>query len=349
MCSNQDLTLKNLLLEFLMESSGSSRAKIFDQYADGLLEVLCELEAAGYGTHAVREKIKAALRNNNQVAYVGLACELSVSHYFKVKFPEKFVFQVENISTASADGTPNSFDYSFTVGDIKFNVEVKTFSRDIENRGESPIKAFLPREQLKGMIAKGARVDSNCVPALGRFLRDANNQLCTPENGLGVVVICCSDLDEYADALESFCGTHGIINSFLIADENKRIAPLNIIPDIKDIPNIGSIVLCNMGFSHWSVLSSRRLHDFYNNTEIELGDGRDAWRYELTLPIGFFLKKEAPPLEIIRAFTESFCSWRYPLHEIMKKNGGDIQAALFELFELTSKSSMHAHLYSSHD
>jgi hypothetical protein len=99
---------------------------------------------------------------------------------------------------------------------------------------------------------------------LRHFLAKANGQLVRPDNGLSVVVVCCNDVDEYADAMESLVGKHGLVRDAR---------------EIEKIRNIDSIVVCLLGLMHHAALNEDVAKNVYQDESVTLHDEFDAWQY----------------------------------------------------------------------
>lgn len=210
--------------------------------------------------------------------YIGRACELTVAHYFLMNFPEKFMYQVEsNLASSGSESDPRkNFDFSFSSNGIRYNVEVKTFALKPPSDNAMPIKFFLTQDQIKSLYAQGARPTRNCLPRLGRFLRDANEQLVRPIDGLSGVLLCCTDLDEYADVVECLI-THP--NGILHRKESDSIAP-----SIRDLANLDFVVICNIAFGHNAFFKNEMVNRLYRKEGLTL-DGGSVWEYKSSVPV----------------------------------------------------------------
>ncbi|HDR9058083.1 TPA: hypothetical protein QDB02_005883 [Burkholderia vietnamiensis] len=300
---------------------------IVDQYTDGLCVLLGALRSNGFDTTDLQKRLSTALRDKDTGGYVNLACELAAVGHFLKHFPDGFRYQVPNAESAVGSGVAKNFDYAFVVGDFSFHVEVKAFAPKATFRQRSPIKVFLPPDQREELYEQGARFSSNCAPGIARFLKDANDQLTLPSNGLSVMLLCCNDLDEFADALTCFVGPHGICY---------QTEQQGLVPAPSQLPNIDAVVICQLGFNQCAVLDPMKLKGFYADDSVEIADGAAAWEYTSSLPIGVFLRKERPSAEIQAIFGSAFRSLHANIYTLMQQNGDDAQQALFSIFNVAS-------------
>ena len=314
-------SIRSLLIDYAQ----SQERKVVEQYCAKLDSILTDLRSAGFCTRELENHLIAALKDKKNGNYINRACELSAAGYFMTNFPTGFKYQVENMDSAPSrgDGSPKDFDFSFVADEYVFNVEVKTFALKPLNNETPPIKSFLPPSQTKAMYNQGMRVSQNCAPAIGRFLKDANTQLVRPDGGLSVVLLCCNDLDEYADALTCFVSPHGICH---------KTANGELVPSPTDLPNIDAVVICNLGFNHSAVVDLKRYRDFFRDENENIPDGAAPWNYALALPVGFCLRQESRAESLLKAFMTAFRSHSFSISNLMDKNGGDVQQAVFDLF-----------------
>jgi hypothetical protein len=182
-------------------------ATVLTDYLKALRGILHGLETSGADTTEISAEMCGVLGAKDIPGYVGLACELGTANHFRTLYPEQFKYRVPNPSSGHGNGMPKSFDFSAAVDGFTFNVEVKSFSRKSGGGNGHPFKIFLPKAEMKALRVElekaGSGSSPNCVPAIGRFLADANVQLRRPDNGLAVVVLCCDGFEEYADAMVS--------------------------------------------------------------------------------------------------------------------------------------------------
>jgi hypothetical protein len=323
--------LRSLLMDYA-DTQLEQAQEVIEQYLWKLISILTDLQAGGYDTRNLEQLFISVLLDKEKGGYINHACELAAAAYFMENFPEGFRYQVEGVATAPLSGTgpPKTFDFSFVADSHVFNVEVKTFTPNLINNNASPIKVFLPYNSTKALYSQGMRFSSNLAPKIGRFLEDANTQLVRPKDGLSVVLLCCNDLDEYTDALTCFIGRHGICN-------NK--AKEGLVPSPADLPNIDAIVISNLGFNHNAVVNPQRIRHFYHDESVHAIDGAAAWDYALALPTGFFLCQEPRTESLLKTFMTAFGSHNLHVFNLMEQNGGDVQRAVFDLFNATNNSS----------
>jgi hypothetical protein len=308
-----------------MRYADSQKSEVVEQYFEKFMSILADLRGRGYSTSELEQRFVAALCNKEEGGYINHACELATVGYFLKNFPEGFRYQVESKAPAipSGVGLAKSFDFSFVADGYMFNVEVKAFTpRPIDNDAP-PIKVFLQRGTVKDLYAQGMRFSSNRAPAIGRFLEDANTQLVRPDSGLSVILLCCNDLDEYADALTCFVGPQGICN---------MTARDGLVPSPADLPNVDAVVICNLGFNHNAVVDHKRMRLFYHDQSVNIANGAAAWNYAMALPAGFFLRQEVRQESLLKAFMTAFRSYNLHISNLMEQNGMDIQEAVFSLF-----------------
>lgn len=296
---------------------------IVDQYAEHLCALLATLNSRGFDAASLQHRLTDALRKKDSQTYVTLACELAAAGHFLKLFPGGFRYQVPSAEPEAGAGMPKNFDFSFVVGDFSFNVEVKAVAPKAADRQGPPVKVFLPSAEREALYAEGARFSSNCAPAIARFLKDANAQLTRPSPGLSVMLLCCNDLDEYADALTCFIGTHGICN---------QTEQASLVPPPSELPNIDAVVICQLGFSQSAVLDLGKFKSFFGDDAVNITHGADAWDYARTLPVGLFLRRERPSSLLQVTFQETFGSRHFEIGALIEKNGGDIQQAVFSFF-----------------
>lgn len=315
----------NTIRSLLMDYAESQTQEVVKQYFGRLISILTDLRAAGYDTRKLEDIFITALRDKEKGGYINHACELAATGYFMKNFPEEFRYQVEGVApaTPSGKGPAKNFDFSFAADGHVFNVEVKTFAQKSIDNDALPIKVFLPRPETKALYAQGMRFSRNCAPTIGRFLEDANTQLVRPDGGLSVVLLCCNDLDEYADALNCFVGPHGICN---------KSAKEGPVPSPADLPNVDAVVICNLGFNHRAVVDLNGVRRFYRDENMNIADGADPWNYAMAFPTGFFLRQESRSENLMKAFMTAFHSCHLHISKLMEQNGGDVQQAAFDLF-----------------
>lgn len=334
---NQPIERVILALKAILETSDAPDAPHITQYVDELRDILQGFESSGVSTAEICAEICGTLKAQEITGYIGLACELSAANHFRTNYPTHFKYRVINPSQTPNQGTPKSFDFSAVFDGFSFNVEVKTFSRKKGNDNPWPIKVFLPKDQMKGLYTEMQKVglgfSSNCAPAIGRFLTDANSQLLRPENGLAVVILCCNDFDEYADAMECLIGQHGIVTKQTAADTSQ------IIPSPEELPNIDAIVVCVAGLSHYGIIDERKYCTAFRNDDLVVSNGKDVWNYAYALPVGIPLRDGLRSEDLANAFMRAFHSHHLALSELWEKSNGDLQTALFALFNNALKGN----------
>lgn len=235
--------------------------------------------------------------------YINRICEFCIAHYFMMEYPENFQYEVESnlAKTQNINDKRKNFDLSFISNKYTFNIEVKTFKLT-NHENKDPIKLYLPPEQSKPFYdllkENNINISRNCLPQLGRFLRDANSQLPDKtENHINIVMLCCNDLDEYSDVLT--CLLHPKIGVFYIEE------PTKISPNLAELDKIDCICINNLGFEHNVIFDYERYMRSYGKENVTNGiinlSGSEIWNYYRNipiLPIAFFPKKLSDELNI---------------------------------------------------
>lgn len=308
-------------------------AAVVTDYLDALRGILHGFEASGESAAEVSAEMCGVLRVNDIPGYVGLACELGTANHFRTLFPDQFKYRVLNSSSGHGNGMPNSFDFSFSVDGFTFNVEVKAFSRKSGGGNQHPIKVFLPKTEMKAlhkeMEKAGSGFSPNCVPAIGRFLADANVQLRRPENGLAVVILCCDGFDEYADAMECLAGQHGVLSK-----DRKSIGD-SMQPTPEELPNIDAVVVSIAGLHHYGLVAPDRYGAAFGD-DFVIANGKSPWLYAQSLPVAVFLS--LPPRgRLEETFARAFNLHNATFSELLRERGGDLQSASFAMFKRALK------------
>lgn len=298
-------------------------------YLDALRGILHSFEASGADTAEISADMRGALGAKDIPGYVGLACELGTANHFRTLSPGQFKYRVSNSSGGHGNGMPRSFDFSAAVDGFTFNVEVKAFSRKSGGGNQHPIKVFLPKAEMEALRAEMEKVGSgfsaNCVPAIGRFLTDANRQLQRPENGLAAVVLCCDGFDEYADALECLAGEHG-----LLGKDRKSVGD-PILPTPEELPNIDAVVVCLAGLHHYGLMAPERYGAAFGGDRV-IATGRIPWHYAQSLPVAVFLRS-SPQGSLGETFAKAFSLNNATFSELWSECDGGIQSVSFAMFK----------------
>lgn len=299
------------------------KSAIVGQYVERLEELLGRLKSRGFDTDDLLSKVVTALQDKGTGGYANLACELSAVDHFLTSYPDEFRYQVLSNAPRAGEGTRKSFDFSFEAQGITFNVEVKAFARNRDSFNGPPVKSFLLPSATHALCEQGATFTRNCAPAIGRYLLDANSQLTRPARGISVMLLCCNDLDEQADALTCFAGEHGICSQ--TKTQGKVPAPA-------ELPNVDAVVICHLGLLQSGVLDPEGFTVALGGSNARLTDGSSAWDYSRSFPVAFPLQADRVPLDMLVPFGEIFLSVHAGVAVHMQKNGGDAQAALFSVF-----------------
>lgn len=267
------------LEEKIKKASGVDR-KTVQEYTERLKSILCEFSSAGFDV----KEIEKNLAEPGSDRYIQEASELSAAYYFMKTYPEDFDYQVpSHISrTRSESDKRKNFDFSFSFNGFTFNVDVKNFSRRKENENSLPVKVFLNKPDQQSLYRsiseqEGLGFSPNRLPAVGRFLKKANDQLTRPESGFSVVLISCNNLDELTDVVECFVNR----NCGICFKEESD----SVVPAPKDLENIDAVVICNLAFEHQAIFDSSIMVDFYGRDGFFMPDGSSVWDYKRTIPV----------------------------------------------------------------
>ena len=326
LASTEDL--KSLVCSYAQAPVESAK---IEQYVERLEGILERLKAKGFDADDLRSKLITALQDKDKGGFANIACELGAVDHFLTGHPDAFCYQVLSNAPRTGDGKRKSFDFSFEARGITFNVEVKAFAPNRASFNGPPIKSFLPPSITEELYGQGARFSKNCAPAIGRYLKDANSQLTRPGCGISVLLLCCNDLDEQADALTCFIGRHGVC---------RQTETSGIVPAPAELPNIDAVVICHLGLLQSGVLAPDRFAAALGDDTVSLVDGSNAWDYSRSFPVAFPLQFDRVPSNMQDAFGEVFRSVHAGVMQYMQKNGGDTQAALFSVFnEVMSRNS----------
>lgn len=337
---NFDIQIKQMLTDRLSKVARPSEDGLIEKYVTGLLSILNKLELSGFNLQKQKKAIIGSLKAKikDLTSYVNLACEISAIYYFQRRFPKGFQYQVNNHESIAAGQVPKNFDFSFISNNYNFNVEVKALSKRTDSELKS-FKSFLPKAETHKLYEAGIRFASNCRPAIERILADANTQLLRPNKGLSVVLLCCNDLDVYADAMECIAGDHGLIRSSANL-HNPNASSQEVVSSIKDVKNIDAIVVCKLSFGHLAITDTHVVKSFYHDDLITLSNGSELWQYErIAFPAGILLNREGISEDLILTFKKSFLSYSDLIALRNKENGGDLQAAIFKTFNEISRAN----------
>lgn len=296
---------------------------IVGQYVERLEQLIKRLKCSGVNVCDLRTKLVTSLREKETGGYANLACELGAADHFLTSYPDGFCYQVLSNAPSAGEGTRKSFDFSFVTRGITFNVEVKAFAPNSDTRNGPPVKSFLRPSDTRALYNQGARFSKNCAPAIGRFLVDANSQLTRPASGISVLLLCCNDLDEQADAFTCFVGPHGIC---------RQTQAQGVVPAPAQLPNIDAVVICHLGFLQSGVLDPERYSAAFGGNDVRPSDGSSLWDYSRSFPVAFPLQTGRVPPDMQVPFGEAFLSMHASVYEHMQKNRCDAQAALFAVF-----------------
>lgn len=325
-------SIEKTLIDTLSNSKNPSPQDLIISYSSALVKILNELESSGLNLLNARKAIFQSLKNNNISAYINAACELSAVYYFKKNFPQHFQYQVINPNSALGN-VPKNFDFSFGSEKLTFNVEVKSISKTTL-KDSVGVKAFLPKDTANYLYQAGMRFDNSCVAAIGRALKEANQQLFRHKDGIGVVLFCCNDLDIYADVIENFVGEFGLIR-FPENHINHENPEKSLVPSLNSLENIDAVVVCNLGFGHFGLTDTECITSSYKNKNVKFKDGDQPWQYERSMPAGIIVKNNLP-IEVIDTFNRLFLSHSHFISSLRETAGGT-EFAIFEAYNKIMK------------
>ncbi|SUO98318.1 hypothetical protein [Suttonella indologenes] len=277
----------------------------------------------------IKDILTKLLNSIGQSDYIHHACEFSLIYHFFKEFPSGFLYQIPSqvASTGNKIDTPKNYDVKFSNNGINFHVEIKTI-KPMCYDGKDPIKLFLSKDKIKSLYEQGARNFSpNLMSKISNFLKDANRQL--PEkksfNDVNIVILCCNDLDEYADVLE--CLGNEQIGILRVKNKNQNS---EFVPTKEELFNIDGIVICNLGFEHQAFFNRGKIFKLYQSDDVCL-NGKDIWGYKRSIPVLpmlFFTKKFEEDIE--KTISCSFFSHTPYFYDYWKNY--EQQEALFKLF-----------------
>lgn len=291
-----------------------------DDYVNSLIFALRMMLNEADQVAAIREAC-SYLKIGRDFSYVNKACEYSSAVNFRRIYSDCFQYQVDTLTLASPPARGmGSFDFRFHSETTPYNVEVKSFARSHQTDDESqPVKIFLPREHCQALYDGGLRSEGTSRKTLIGFLDKANKQLPSSGRGMNVVVVCCNDVDEYADALECLSGNYGL------ARDAKMIVKYS---------NIDAVVLTLTGLLHFSAIDPDVLSKTVQEEGVLPRGDFDFWDYVLALPLGVLFSRDCGD-EIEDDFKRVFHLANDLLRRYIDDFSGDLQGAVFAFFNAT--------------
>jgi hypothetical protein len=319
----------------LQERPDVVQGEILDQYCALLATAIEYQKSPNKTSQKIADGLAGLLRAGNIENVLSQISELGAAEYFRATYPEGFKNHVPNPGSSST-GPDKNFDFTFQAEGIRFNVEVKAFSKPFDASEEGGAKYFLPELVKQPLYDSGVEMTATLAPAIGRFLRDANSQLLRRDDEMNVVLLCCNDPDEYADVMESLHGPYGLIRASKIAGDSSHL-PNSVVPNLSLMTNIDAVVICLTGFLHSGIVNTLRFSRAYKLVGLSLSDPEHAWDFRFSFPCGFWLHR--PPTEPHREITfhKVFNSHLKLLLDYYKQHNKDWQAAVFSL--INHKSS----------
>ncbi|WP_339648577.1 hypothetical protein [Halopseudomonas pelagia] len=319
----------------LQERPDVVRREILDQYCAILAAAIDNQPRLMATTQEIADGLADKLRKGEIEGFLSQISELSAAEYFRATHPAEFANHVPNPGSSST-GPDKNFDFTFQAEGVRFNVEVKAFSKAFDPNDKGGTKYFLPEPIKQSLYKAGAKMSPTLAPTTGRFLQDANDQLPRRSDDMNVVLLCCNDPDEYADVMDSLFGPYGLLGAYGVVGGNAT-QPNSIIPNFSLMTNIDAVVVCLTGFLHSGIVNTLRFSRAYKLDGCSLSDPELAWDFRYTFPCGFWLHR--PPAERWReiALHKVFNSHLGLLIDYHKRHDGDWQSAVFAL--INHKSS----------
>jgi len=313
----------------LQERLDVVQGEIFNQYCALLATAIEYQKHPNKTSQEIADGLAGLLRADNIEEFLAQISELGAAEYFRKIHPEGFANHVPNPGRSST-GPDKNFDFTFQAEGIRFNVEVKAFSKAFSTDDEGGAKYFLPEPIKQQLYDVGIEMKATLAPTIGRFLGDANCQLLRRDNDMNVVLLCCNDPDEYADVMESLHGPYGLIRASKAAGNSPQL-PNSVIPNLSLMTNIDAVVVCLTGFLHSGIVNTLRFSRAYKLDGLRLTDPEHAWDFRFTFPCGFWLHR--PPAEQLREVSlhKVFNSHLSLLLTYYKQHDKDWQAAVFSL------------------
>lgn len=313
----------------LQERPDVVQGEVLNQYCALLATAIEYQKPPNKTSQKIADGLAGLLRADNVEEFLSQISELGAAAYFRATYPENFKNHVPSPSSSST-GPDKNFDFTFRAGGIRFNVEVKAFSKTFCASDEGGAKYFLPELVKQPLYDAGVAMTPTLAPTIGRFLRDANGQLLRSDDDMNVVLLCCNDPDEYADVMESLHGPYGLIRASRTAGDSPLL-PNSVIPNLSLMTNIDAVVVCLTGFLHSGIVNTLRFSRAYKLDGLSLSNPEHAWDFRFSFPCGFWLHR--PPTEPQREITfhKVFNSHLKSLLAHYKQHNQDWQAAVFSL------------------
>lgn len=313
----------------LQERPDVVQGEILDQYCARLAAAIDTQKAPGKTLQEMADGLAELVLKDEMEPFLSQVSELGAAAYFKTAYPVGFDNHIPNPGSSST-GPVKNFDFRFQAEGIRFNVEVKAFSKAFDPDREGGVKYFLPEHVKQPLHEAGTEMTSTLATTIGRFLSKADSQLFRRGDDMNVVLLCCNDPDEYADVMESLHGPFGLISASRAAGDSPTL-PDSVIPNLSLMTNIDAVVVCLSGFLHAGIVNKVRFSRAYKLDDCSLDKPERAWDFRYTFPVGFWLHR--PPTEQQReeGFHKAFNSHLWLLLDFRNHHNGDWQAAVFSL------------------
>ncbi|UST56476.1 hypothetical protein NF672_13480 [Pseudomonas moraviensis] len=303
--------------------------EILDQYCVLLAKAIEHQSPSNKPSQKMADGLAGLVRAGKIEEFLSQVSELGAAEYFRATYPDGFENHVSNPESSNT-GPDKNFDFSFETEGIRFNAEVKAFSKTLSANDHGGAKFFLPEPVKRQLYKSGVKMASTLAPNIGRFLQDANSQLLRRGDDINVVLLCCNDPDEYADVMESLFGRYGMIGSSRTAG-NDTMLPDSVIPNLSLLINIDAVVVCMAGFLHSGIVNTLRLTRAYNENDLSLSSADHPWDFRYSFPCGFWLHRAPPDKERQIAFQKAFNSHLKLLLDYYNQHKKNWQAAVFSL------------------
>lgn len=254
-----------------------------EHYKNDLINTIKSLESSlslKQINHIINHKLQFTRQQLNINQYIQSACELSILSTILKIYPRDFQYEPK-LNIESEENKNKDVDFSFYAEGIKINVEVKCFNQQEQNNSNQPSVTFLtpqlPTDFYKNIQEQLPNINftRSRLLTINDFFDNSIKKFGTKSpQEFNILMICCYDLDDYVDVLESIAGRFGISYNL-----NKKFLNVKGNIDINNYKNIDAVVVSNLAFNH---KESRRDKNFYLN----------PWNARYSLSIGLQLHED---------------------------------------------------------
>lgn len=224
-----------------------------DYYKKDLTETISILESKlskKQVEHIVNHKLQFNKSNFDINQYIQSACELSIISTIIKLYPNDFKYEPK-LNIESKENKAKDVDLSFTADKIRINVEVKCFNQKDQESTKTSVTLSTP--QLPTEFYTKIQKDIPDVNFCRSRLRSINDFFDNSikkfgkktEQEFNILMICCYDLYDYIDVLQSIGGIFGISYNF-----NKSFLHIDGNIDVNNYQNIDAIIVSNLAFNH---------------------------------------------------------------------------------------------------